>query len=77
MAAVRPGEAKPRSSLSASYPFLGPAPVEEWAQVTVTRVTVNDRQQPPAPAPYGTQLAPAGQAGANDPHPRVDDRRLR
>ena len=27
------------------------------AQVNVTRVTVNDRQAPPEPAPYGTQMA--------------------
>jgi hypothetical protein len=31
--------------------------MEEWAQVRVTRVTVNDCQESPEPAPYGTQLA--------------------
>jgi transposase len=30
-------------------------------------VTVNDRQAPPAPAPYGTQLAPAAQATPSAP----------
>ena len=31
--------------------------VEAWAQVNVTRVTVSDRQAPPEPARYGTQMA--------------------
>jgi hypothetical protein len=34
-----------------------PPPIEASAQVKVTRVTVTDRQTPPEPAPYGTQLA--------------------
>jgi hypothetical protein len=35
----------------------GALPIEEAAQVNVTRVTVSDRQAPPAPAVYGTQMA--------------------
>jgi hypothetical protein len=40
-----------------SLPFVWSPPIEEAAQVTVTRVTVSDRQAPPAPALYGTQMA--------------------
>jgi hypothetical protein len=40
-------------------------------------VTVNDRQQPPETARYGTQMArPTGQAGENDLRPLGDDRLL-
>jgi hypothetical protein len=39
------------------YHSCGPSPIEEWAQVRVTRVTVSDRQEPPETAPYGTQMA--------------------
>jgi hypothetical protein len=39
------------------YHSCGPSPIEESAQVNVTRVTVSDRQAPPAPAVYGTQMA--------------------
>ena len=44
------------------YHSCGPSPIEERPQVKVTRVTVNDRQQPPETAPYGTEMArrPAG-----------------
>jgi hypothetical protein len=39
------------------YHSCGPPPIEEWAQVNVTRVTVSDRQRPPVPAACGTQMA--------------------
>jgi hypothetical protein len=39
------------------YHSCGPAPIEAWTQVNVTRVTVSDRQAPPEPALYGTQMA--------------------
>ena len=39
------------------YRSCGPAPIEEWAQVNVIRVTVSDRQEPAETAPYGTQMA--------------------
>ena len=34
--------------------------------MSVTRVTVNDRQAPPAPAPYGTEMA-RSKLGQKDP----------
>jgi len=40
-----------------SLPFVWSRSIEARAQVNVTRVTVSDRQAPPVPAPYGTQLA--------------------
>src|SRR5215217_6034873 len=42
------------------YHSCGPPPIEEPAQVKVTRVTVNDRQAPPETAPYGTYMARPG-----------------
>jgi hypothetical protein len=39
------------------YHSCGPPPIESAAQVTVTRVTMNDRQAPPEPARYGTGMA--------------------
>jgi hypothetical protein len=39
------------------YHSCGLAPIEVWAQVSVTRVTVSDRQMLPVPALYGTQMA--------------------
>jgi hypothetical protein len=47
-----------------SLPFVWSRSYRGVSAVKVTRVTVSDRQAPPEPAPYGTQLArPAGQAG--------------
>ena len=49
-----------------SLPFVWSRSYKGAAQVKVTRVTMSDRQAPPEPAPYGTQLArPAGQAGSS------------
>jgi hypothetical protein len=45
------------------------AAVEAVAQVNVTRVTVSDRQAPPVPAPYGTEMA-RGKRGRKD-RPRL------
>jgi hypothetical protein len=46
-----------QAAATPSLPFVWSPPIEEAAQVNVTRVTVNDRQAPPEPAPYGTQMA--------------------
>src|SRR5215216_5753223 len=42
------------------YHSCCPSPIEEPAQVIVTRVTVRDRQAPPEPARYGTEMAGRG-----------------
>jgi len=47
-------DAKPRPH---PYHSCCRAPIEEPAQVRVTQVTVNDRQEPHEPALYGTQMA--------------------
>src|SRR4029453_10121643 len=49
------------------YHSCGPAPIEGAAQVKVTRVTVSDRQAPPEPAPYGTQMARRGVGPGGSP----------
>ena len=50
LAAMRPGEAKPRSSLSASFPVVWSRSDRGVGAGHSDRLTVNDRQAPPAPA---------------------------
>src|SRR5215216_269431 len=49
----------PQRSIQRPHPYHSccRSPIQEWAQVTVTGVTVSDRRPPPEPAPYGTQMA--------------------
>jgi hypothetical protein len=62
--AVKLSRAQAHQGRPHPYHSFGPAPNRGVSAVKVTRVTVSDRQAPPEPAPYGTQLArPAGQAG--------------